>query len=239
VATRVLHTDTRRTKQLSPVVAGALTGVGGYIVLAAAMVGLGAVLTNVLLPGSLQHWDLGVIHFLIRGRPDLNSWSVAGSYLAEFATVLVVVPLMLAFCLFKGWRRLAVYLAVSICLEGLVYVTTTYFVVRQRPPVHRLEDLIAADSFPSGHVAASVVMWVGFAVLAWTATSNRAVRAAAVTFAALAPVVVALSRMYRGMHYPTDATAGYLMGWGCVLVGYLVVRTAGVVAEQQRTGAST
>lgn len=218
---------------------GALTGAVGYVVLAGAMVGLGVLLTDVLLPGSLQHWDVGVIHYLIRGRPDLNRWSVAGSYLAEFATVLVVFPLMLALCWFKGWRRLAAYLAVSICLEGLVYVTTTYFVVRQRPPVHRLEHLIAADSFPSGHVAASVVMWVGFAVLVWTATSNRALRAAAATFAAFAPVVVALSRMYRGMHYPTDAMAGYLMGWGCVLVGYLVVRNAGVVAAQRRMHEST
>jgi undecaprenyl-diphosphatase len=132
-----------------------------------------------------------------------------------------------------------VYLAVSICLEGLVYATTTYFVERQRPPVHRLENLITSDSFPSGHVAASVVMWVGFAVLVWTATSNRAARAAAATFAAIAPVLVALSRMYRGMHYPTDATAGYLMGWGCVLVGFLVVRTAGMVAEQRRTHEAT
>jgi undecaprenyl-diphosphatase len=47
------------------------------------------------------------------------------------------------------------------------------------------------------------------------------------------PVIVALSRIYRGMHNPTDAIAGLIMGIGCVCVALLAVRTAGVVAERR------
>jgi len=52
------------------------------------------------------------------------------------------------------------------------------------------------------------------------------------------PIVVALSRIYRGMHHPTDAIAGFLMGAGCVVVALLAVRTTGVVAARRSTRAT-
>jgi len=38
------------------------------------------------------------------------------------------------------------------------------------------------------------------------------------------PIVVALSRMYRGMHYASDVTAGALVGLGCIAVAIVSVR---------------
>ena len=126
------------------------------------------------------------------------------------------------------------FLVVAISLEGLLYVTTTYFIARDRPSVRRLEDLIVSDSYPSGHVAAALVLWVCVAALVFRITPNRAARGVAVLVAALAPVVVALARMYRGMHHPTDAIAGYAMGCACLLVGVVAVRTSAEVARRRR-----
>jgi undecaprenyl-diphosphatase len=51
--------------------------------------------------------------------------------------------------------------------------------------------------------------------------------------AILAPLVVATSRIYRGMHNTTDAGAGILLGAGCIVVGYVAVR-AGLAAAAAR-----
>jgi undecaprenyl-diphosphatase len=100
--------------------------------------------------------------------------------------------------------------------------------------VPRLEQLIASDSFPSGHVAAAVVLWFAVGMVVWNATANRWLRGATVIVVAAAPVIVALSRMYRGMHYPTDAIVGYTIGWGCVAVAIMTVAAAGAAAERRR-----
>ena len=138
-----------------------------------------------------------------------------------------------AICMWKRWWSLASLFVIAISLEGLTYATTTYFVTRNRPNVPRLEQLINSDSYPSGHVAASVVLWVVVALIVWSTTTNRLARGAALFMAARRPVVVALSRMYRGMHHPTDAIVGYVIGWACVAIALTAVRTANVVRDRR------
>jgi undecaprenyl-diphosphatase len=223
-----------RDVALHGALAGALVAGIGYVVLAACAVGIGFLLTDVILPGSVQRWDTSVVRTLADARPDFDTPTLVGSYLAEFATVLVVGGIGVAIALWRRWFRLAVFYVTAICIEGAVYVTATYFVSRTRPHVPRLEHLIVTDSYPSGHVAAGVVLWCFLALLVWNATHNRWIRGAAIVVAAAAPVIVALSRMYRGMHHPTDVIVGYAIGWGCVLVGYLAVRAAWEAAERHR-----
>ena len=54
-----------------------------------------------------------------------------------------------------------------------------------------------------------------------------------VALAIVMPILVATSRMYRGMHNLTDVICGALVGAGCVLVGYVSVR-AGTEAARER-----
>ena len=46
------------------------------------------------------------------------------------------------------------------------------------------------------------------------------------------PAFEALARMYRGMHHPTDVTAGLLIGVGCILVALTAARVAGAAARR-------
>jgi undecaprenyl-diphosphatase len=206
----------------------------GYTLLALCAVGAGLLFTEVILPGAVQRWDASVVRTLADPRPTLNDATLVGSYLSEFATVLVLGGLLVAISLWRRWFRLAVLFTIGICLEGAVYVTTTYFVTRTRPHVPRLEQLIVSDSFPSGHVAAAVVLWFALGLLVWNITRNRWVRGLTVVVVALAPVVVALSRMYRGMHYPTDAIVGYAIGWACVGIAVVTVRAVWAAADRRR-----
>ena len=57
------------------------------------------------------------------------------------------------------------------------------------------------------------------------------------TVAVVLILVVAMSRMYRGMHHPLDALGGLLLGIGCLAVAIVAVRVYGIVAERRREGA--
>jgi undecaprenyl-diphosphatase len=117
--------------------------------------------------------------------------------------------------------------------EGGVYLVCTYFVSRNRPAVPRLEDLIVADSYPSGHTAAAVALYGSLCIIVWSLTRTRVWRGLFLALAIIAPVIVATSRVYRGMHNVSDVVCGALIGVGCIVVGHVAVR-AGVAAAGRR-----
>jgi undecaprenyl-diphosphatase len=82
---------------------------------------------------------------------------------------------------------------------------------RARPPVPRLGASVSSSSFPSGHATTS------FACATVLASFVPRLR---LPFFALA-VLIALSRLYNGDHYPLDVVGGALLG---ALVGLVVLR---------------
>jgi membrane-associated phospholipid phosphatase len=114
-------------------------------------------------------------------------------------------------------------------------VTAT--VHRPRPTVTHLDAAPPTSSFPSGHTGAAVALYVGLAVVLLQLTrrsAHRAVTVAAATVLCVVPVVVALSRVYRGMHFVTDVIAGALAGglWMAIVVG--TVLGAARIGSQRR-----
>ena len=89
-------------------------------------------------------------------------------------------------------------------------------------------------SYPSGHTAASLAVYSGLVLLLTTRFTDSTFRALAWTFAILMTTVVALSRMYRGMHHPLDVAGGVAVGIGAVLVVRFACRAAGAAAEARR-----
>ena len=79
------------------------------------------------------------------------------------------------------------------------------------------------SSFPSGHIAATLCLWVAIALVV-TSRVDRWWRWVFVGLAVLMPSVVALSRMYRGEHHPTDALGACLLAACWVSVTYWTVR---------------
>jgi undecaprenyl-diphosphatase len=68
-------------------------------------------------------------------------------------------------------------------------------------------------------------------------TRNAFLRAVVWILAVALPIVVALSRLYRGMHHPTDVTASVILAAGALMFGLLAVRTGAAVAERRRVTA--
>jgi len=225
---------TTSDNRVHPVVVTAVVGFLGFVVLAALAIGLGALVNHFVVGHSLGRGDLDVARWFAERRTDTwNSLSKVGSYFAETVTVFIVVAITLAVLAFKRAWPQAGLLAIAMAAEGGVYLTATYFISRNRPAVPRLEDLIVSDSYPSGHTAAAMALYGSLCVIVWSMTRSRLWRGLFLALAIVGPLIAATSRVYRGMHNPTDVICGLLIGAGCITVGYVAVR-AGLAAAHQR-----
>ena len=131
-------------------------------------------------------------------------------------------------------RWLIAAFAVFVLLaESATYRITSIVVPRDRPSVHRLEDLPVDASYPSGHTAASVAVYSGLVLLLTTRFTSSLSKALAWTGAILLTTFVALSRMYQGMHHPLDVAGGVVVGIGAILVLLFACRAAGAAAERR------
>lgn len=83
---------------------------------------------------------------------------------------------------------------------------------RPRPQIFKWGTYAASSSFPSGHAMSSVIVYGTVAYLAARLQQRRASRALTLCFAALIIVLICASRMYLGVHYPSDIAAGLIIG---------------------------
>jgi undecaprenyl-diphosphatase len=177
------------------------------------LIGIGLLLTRTL----RGHWP-------VNSEDRLNRWFAAnrtgtrdtlthyGSWVGETLTIIIgtgVAALVLRLVLHR-WRE-SLFLIAAVAGQAIAFFCTQLVIERQRPHVHRLDHSPPTSSFPSGHTGAALALYGGLAVI--LLLHARWARLWAVLLFAL-PVVVAVSRMYRGMHHPTDVTASVVNGGG-------------------------
>src|SRR5262249_39213798 len=95
---------------------------------------------------------------------------------------------------------------------------------RERPTVVPHLAHVTSLSFPSGHSMQSAVIYLTLGVMLARTTTIRRVRAYFVSLALLLSLLIGLTRIYLGVHYPTDVTAGWLIGFAWAVLVALVAR---------------
>ena len=134
--------------------------------------------------------------------------------------------------LFLNLRREAVLFALTVVGGAIANSAVKGLVGRERPQIvpHLMEA--GGESFPSGHSFNAAVIYIAMA-LAFAAISRRhSVRYTIIVAAMIMSAMVAWSRVMLGVHFPSDAVAGWLGGAGWAFVASaLFYRPAKVVAE--------
>lgn len=228
----------RRFGDRSPILVFGLLVLTGYLVLAALAIGLGFLLVDVFLPiNAVEQSDEAVTDWFASNRsPALSDASYVGSSIGDIPFIPgLVILTALGAAILRRWR-IAAFIVGAILVEVATYRVTSLIVHRDRPDVLRMDQLPVDQSYPSGHVAASVVVYVGLALLISARLSSVRARALLWAVAIALPLIVALSRMYRGMHHPIDASAGVLVGLGSIAIALFATRAAVEAARVRAEG---
>jgi undecaprenyl-diphosphatase len=153
--------------------------------------------------------------------------------LGSVAVVVLLSSLVGGFLLLHGRRGLVCILLAAL-LGGLLLNTgLKHFYDRRRPDVVPHLREVTTPSFPSGHAALSAVAYPTLGVMCARAVTGPAVRAYCVAAAALLPLLVGVSRIYLGVHYPTDVLAGWMVG-ACWAIACWVITSAAFVQTRVR-----
>jgi undecaprenyl-diphosphatase len=187
----------------------ALKLAGIWLLIACGVTGAGFLVTGF---DSVRRLDQAAVQWLAEHRDE--TWSALAAVAGSFGNtpgivgvLLVAAPLAVAIT-----RRAApaVFLLVAAVGETAMYLISGTIVRRPRPDVdHLSEGLPPTSSFPSGHVAAAVVTYGGLALLLRAWAQSR-LRHLGLILAPLIVLGIALSRLYWGVHYPTDTAVGLI-----------------------------
>lgn len=165
----------------------------------------------------LLTWDAPIQRRVEASRtPGLTDFFLAVSRLGSTIPVLSLGVLGVVLT----WRRcraVSTVLLVATFSRPLLEFVIKALVDRDRPDLVRLVDG-TGPSFPSGHVMAAFALWGLLPVVVSLYTRNRAVWWASVGTSVLLIVSIAASRVYLGVHWFSDVTAGLIVG-GFFLAG--------------------
>ncbi|SCG52427.1 phosphatase PAP2 family protein [Micromonospora inositola] len=186
----------------------------------AVMVGLGLLVTRVL----TRTWPFTVEDTVNRelAADRTGGWNDVSLVFSTLAStqMIVVVTVLVALVLrlvLHRWRE-PLFLCAAVTAQALIFLFTTMAIDRRRPAVEHMDVSPPTSSFPSGHTSAAVALYVGIAVLLALRAKRTPAKIAWWSLLVLVPVGVALTRMYRGMHHPSDVVASFLNGGTCVAI---------------------
>jgi membrane-associated phospholipid phosphatase len=218
-----------------PVTVAVVIAIVGCVLLSAVTVGIGLLLTHVLLPAGVGRWDESINEWFVTQRTTtLNSITAVGTTIGSSMIVAAVAVVAVAVLAFRRlWQEIGL-IVIALTVEVGAFLTATLMVSRPRPTVPRLDPSPPTSSFPSGHTAAAIALWVSLAIVISRHVKSVVVRTVVWIVAIALPIFVGLCRLYRGMHHPTDVLASILVGVVAILIAGLAVGTASAIAAIRR-----
>lgn len=142
--------------------------------------------------------------------PSLTAWMAFFSRMGTgLPLVLLIVAIMVLLYRILGFRRELLLIAFTAAGSGLLNVALKQLFRRPRPEAYRLAEA-AGFSFPSGHSMAAFSLYALLALLLWPYIRRPAGRLALLLAMFSLIAAIGLSRIYLGVHYPSDVLGGYV-----------------------------
>lgn len=148
---------------------------------------------------------------------DLTGWG-------NTASLTVLTAIVAGYLLVMRKTATAVYLVSATAGGALINSTLKAIVDRPRPDIvaHLVE--VSSASFPSGHAMNSAVVFLTLGAVLSRIHAQRQVRTYILTVAILLTVSIGFSRVYLGVHWPSDVLAGWMVGGVWATLCWMVAR---------------
>lgn len=166
----------------------------------------------------LTHFDQGLMTLVQEHRSKAaDTFVVMVTQLGDFKTQLAAAALLVALLLATRQWRQAIFACAATLGVALGNTVVKWAAARGRPEV--LTDPLTSYSMPSGHSSASFALFMVLAVLAGRGQPVR-LRLTWLLLGCIPALSIAMSRVYLGVHWPTDVLAGAMLAF-CVCAASL------------------
>ena len=165
-------------------------------------------------------WDISTLERIHRSaNPTLDAFVTTFTH---FGTAWGVFPapalISIALLFYRRWRSLT-YFLVTVLGCGLINHTAKVFLHRDRPSLWAYPET-QGFSFPSGHAMSSMVLVAALVVLSW----KTSWRWRTLSLGSVFVVAIGWTRLYLGVHYPSDILAGWMVALAWAVGMSLIVR---------------
>jgi undecaprenyl-diphosphatase len=205
----------------------------GAFGLIAVTLGLLALIGNVL-EGDTQHFDERILKSLRKADAPSEPLGPRWLKFAAFDITALGGPTVLGlsvvavtgYLLLHGLHRNALFVLGASVGGWVLNDLLKAFFARPRPTVVPHLREVSSLSFPSGHALTSAVVFLTLGTLLMRVAKRRLVKWYCISIAMCATALVGASRVYLGVHYPTDVIGGWLVGLSWALLCWMLERAA-------------
>ena len=206
------------------------------VLLAALAVGLGLFavmkIAEEVVAGDTPDFDVWLLRLL--RQPDNPALPIGPPWLLEVAQditalggrtlLLLIIVSALGYLILERKYGAKWFVLAAAAGGGVLSNTMKYYLARGRPDVVPHLAIVTSPSFPSGHATFAAVIYLTLGALLARFAERRRTRVYLVVLALSLTFLVGVSRLYLGVHYPTDVVAGWCVGLVWALSCWLVAR---------------
>lgn len=156
--------------------------------------------------------------------------------LGGLAVLTFIVAVAALYLVLVGKRAAALFVVLAVTGGTLLSHGLKMLFARPRPDLIPLAPVELTASFPSGHAMISAVTYLTLGVLLTRLDAPRRVHAFFIAVAVVMTVMIGISRVYLGVHWPTDVLAGWCLGAAWALFCWLVALWLQRRGQMERSG---
>jgi undecaprenyl-diphosphatase len=198
------------------------------LAVAAALVGGFGLLADEVVEGDTLKFDNAVLMMFRDPAAPKVPWGPSWLFeaarditaLGSFSVLGLIVVAVVLQLLLTGSKRTALFVLISVIGGTVISTGLKSLFDRPRPDLTGAVEVFTA-SFPSGHATVSAVVYLTIGAILAERDPRLSVRSFYIAVAALLTLAIGVSRVYLGVHFPTDVLAGWSLGtaWALLCFG--------------------
>ncbi|WP_011581534.1 MULTISPECIES: phosphatase PAP2 family protein [Chelativorans] len=221
-ATRIVRGMQHRPGSVLPVAVIGIMGLGLYAFLS---------LADEMAEGEIRAWDERLFLAFRNpadpanplGPPWLEEAALEVTALGGYTLIILTVAAVVGLLLVTRRHGPALYTILSVGTGSLASFLSKQFYDRARPDLVPQLDIVHTASFPSGHAMVTTVAYLTLAALVIRFVHDLRVRIYVAGVAVFVSLIVGVSRVYLGVHWPSDVAAGWALGVAWASLVWLLV----------------